>query len=183
MSTSQRGLDDDEDGAQSDLDVDDVIDLQAMDQAIDDDEDDDDEESGPRRRDQQAPSDIEWLALILDEGHRVKNANSNFWQMVRSIACEMVWVITATPILNHIRDIRAICHLIFLVSGLPVDRNLISGSNNATPRKGIREDMETGAMPALNKTLRWLRKIDVNKIPSQYKQRKIRLYKAKPTPF
>ncbi|OIW25504.1 hypothetical protein CONLIGDRAFT_717269 [Coniochaeta ligniaria NRRL 30616] len=56
----------------------------------------------------------EWAALVCDEAHYLRRVNNSFWNTVACIDCEVFWPITATPMIDSIRDIRGLATLIWL---------------------------------------------------------------------
>lgn len=55
---------------------------------------------------------FDWHRVILDEGHRAKNRNGIIWQKVDSLKRDTTWVVTATPVVNDLKDIRNLFALI-----------------------------------------------------------------------
>ena len=49
--------------------------------------------------------------LVLDEAHRIRNPSSECYKAVSAIKRKITWVITATPLVNTIKDIRALLSL------------------------------------------------------------------------
>ena len=57
---------------------------------------------------------IEWLRVVLDEGHFVKNANSQQSQAAASLSARARWILSGTPIQNSIRDLYGILAFLHL---------------------------------------------------------------------
>jgi len=63
--------------------------------------------------------DIEFNRVVLDEGHRIRNAKSKTYQCVSSISSDTRWVITGTPLMSRPRDVRTLACWIAGVPTLP----------------------------------------------------------------
>ena len=63
-------------------------------------------------------SDIfDWDRIVFDEAHRLINGGSKIHQSMRAIQAKRHWVITATPIVNEIGDVKSLLKII----GMPED--------------------------------------------------------------
>jgi SNF2 family DNA or RNA helicase len=58
-----------------------------------------------------------WSRIVLDEAHRVKNKAGQLYQSIAALEHRSLWAVTATPIINDLRDIRALLSLIGYESG------------------------------------------------------------------
>jgi len=71
-----------------------------------------------------------WDRLVLDEAHRIRNANSACFKAVEAIERKTLWAVTATPIVNDVKDMNNLFYLVgFEKKRLnnPVDRlNVVS---------------------------------------------------------
>jgi len=54
----------------------------------------------------------QWTRVVLDEAHRAANKNSINWQSVNTLKRKITWIVTATPIVNSIKDIRNLFGLV-----------------------------------------------------------------------
>jgi len=52
--------------------------------------------------------DIEWKRIIFDEAHHIRNRNIKLAKVVRELKSEITWLITGTPIQNHINDLYSL---------------------------------------------------------------------------
>ena len=59
---------------------------------------------------------MNWAYLILDEGHRIKNAECQLSQALRSYKIQHRLLLTGTPVHNKLLELWSLLH--FLVSGL-----------------------------------------------------------------
>lgn len=57
-------------------------------------------------------------ALVLDEGHKVRNFMSTYYQLASQIRCQAVFPVTATPMWNLVKDVRPLRQLIATASGI-----------------------------------------------------------------
>ncbi len=67
---------------------------------------------------------VEWSTLTLNEAHKLRQFTSIHYQLVSQIACEVIFLITATPMRNTIVVIRPLAHLVSQASsfdGLSTD--------------------------------------------------------------
>lgn len=53
-----------------------------------------------------------WSRVVLDEAHRVSNRNGRFWQAINRMTRETTWCVTATPVVNDLKDIRNLFALV-----------------------------------------------------------------------
>lgn len=51
---------------------------------------------------------VKWDYIVIDEGHKIKNINSNVSQNVRLIKCERKLLLTGTPIQNNLEELYAL---------------------------------------------------------------------------
>ena len=58
-----------------------------------------------------------WSRIVLDEAHRVKNKAGQLYQSIAALEHRSLWAVTATPIINDFRDIRALLSLVGYESG------------------------------------------------------------------
>ncbi len=49
---------------------------------------------------------IHWDRVVMDEAHRVINRSSTKWQAIRRMEKDTLWIVTATPIVNNLKDIQ-----------------------------------------------------------------------------
>lgn len=48
-----------------------------------------------------------WTAVIIDEGHRLKNERSQFSEKLRAVTCLSKVILTGTPLQNNLRELWA----------------------------------------------------------------------------
>ena len=68
---------------------------------------------------------LPWDRVVLDEAHRIRNANSECFNSVDKIERKTLWAVTATPIVNSVKDMNSLFYLVgFQKNRLnnPVDR-------------------------------------------------------------
>ena len=53
-----------------------------------------------------------WGRIVLDEAHRVKNRGGKLYRAIESLNREATWCVTATPVVNDLRDIRNLFSLL-----------------------------------------------------------------------
>ena len=53
-----------------------------------------------------------WDRIVLDEAHRIRNMRGKLWQSINAMPRKTMWCVTATPIVNELKDIRALFALI-----------------------------------------------------------------------
>ena len=53
-----------------------------------------------------------WSRVVLDEAHRVRNMRSKLWKDINALQRQVTWCVTATPIVNNLKDIRGLFALI-----------------------------------------------------------------------
>lgn len=53
-----------------------------------------------------------WDRIVLDEAHRVRNKNGKLWNGINSLSRKTTWCVTATPLVNTLKDVRALFMLI-----------------------------------------------------------------------
>ena len=53
-----------------------------------------------------------WDRVVLDEAHKVKNKNGIFWNKINKLNRKTLWCVTATPIINDLKDIRNLFGLV-----------------------------------------------------------------------
>ena len=69
-----------------------------------------------------------WHRIVLDEAHRVRNAKSSAYKAISNMECDTLWAVTATPIVNDIKDMNNLFKLVgFKASRLncPNDRLVV----------------------------------------------------------
>jgi len=57
---------------------------------------------------------IKWDRIILDEGHEIRNQKSKIHQTCMTLVAKYKWVVTGTPVFNHMRDFIALCRFLGL---------------------------------------------------------------------
>ncbi len=55
---------------------------------------------------------VEWLRLVLDESHTVRNANSKTFETLKVLKRVFTWCVSGTPIVNSVNDLYAYLCLI-----------------------------------------------------------------------
>lgn len=55
---------------------------------------------------------IEWDYVIIDEGHKIKNIESNLAKNVRTLKCDYRLLLTGTPIQNNIKELWALLNFL-----------------------------------------------------------------------
>lgn len=55
---------------------------------------------------------IRWNRVILDEGHEIRNQRSKIHQTCMALMGKYRWVVTGTPVFNHMRDFIALCRFL-----------------------------------------------------------------------
>lgn len=55
---------------------------------------------------------IIWDNIIIDEAHNIKNKKSVIYSYIYSLTYKFMWLVTATPIINNIKDIYNLFYLI-----------------------------------------------------------------------
>lgn len=58
-----------------------------------------------------------WNRIVFDEAHRLKNPRSKLYQHASELEAEVKWIVTATPIVNSLKDASTL----FMVLGMPED--------------------------------------------------------------
>jgi SNF2 family DNA or RNA helicase len=53
-----------------------------------------------------------WNRIVCDEAHRISNRGGTMWQAVSKMRRESIWLVTATPIVNDLKDIRNLFTLV-----------------------------------------------------------------------
>jgi len=53
-----------------------------------------------------------WERVVLDEAHRAKNRNGELWQHIFKLNRQTTWCVTATPIINDLKDVRNLFALV-----------------------------------------------------------------------
>lgn len=53
-----------------------------------------------------------WTAIIIDEGHRLKNEKSQLAEKLRTIPCLSKVILTGTPLQNNLRELWALLHFL-----------------------------------------------------------------------
>jgi len=53
-----------------------------------------------------------WDRVVLDEAHRVKNRNGDLWKKIDKLERKTLWCVTATPVINDLKDIRNLFMLV-----------------------------------------------------------------------
>ena len=69
-----------------------------------------------------------WSRIVLDEAHRVRNAKSEAYKLISNMERKSLWAVTATPIVNDIKDMNNLFKLVgFKTSRLncPNDRLVV----------------------------------------------------------
>ena len=55
---------------------------------------------------------VEWKRIIFDEAHHLRNRQTKVTKVVRELKSEITWLITGTPIQNHINDIYSLFEIL-----------------------------------------------------------------------
>ncbi|KAH7002188.1 SNF2 family N-terminal domain-containing protein [Ilyonectria destructans] len=63
-------------------------------------------------RDQHNLSRIQWEFIIIDEGHRMKNAESKLFQQLRQFTSATRLLITGTPLQNNLKELWSLLHFL-----------------------------------------------------------------------
>ncbi|KAJ3493586.1 hypothetical protein NLG97_g4638 [Lecanicillium saksenae] len=63
-------------------------------------------------RDQASLSRINWEFIIIDEGHRMKNAEAKLFQQLRQFTSATRLLITGTPLQNNLRELWSLLHFL-----------------------------------------------------------------------
>ncbi|KAM4058903.1 type III restriction enzyme, res subunit [Hirsutella rhossiliensis] len=63
-------------------------------------------------RDQHNLSRINWEFIIIDEGHRMKNAESKLFQQLRQFSSATRLLITGTPLQNNLKELWSLLHFL-----------------------------------------------------------------------
>ena len=53
-----------------------------------------------------------WDRTVLDEAHKAKNRNSILWKGIEKLERNTLWCVTATPVINDLKDIRNLFALV-----------------------------------------------------------------------
>lgn len=53
-----------------------------------------------------------WHRVVLDEAHRARNAKGALYGQIKDLPRKTMWCVTATPIVNEIKDVRALFMLL-----------------------------------------------------------------------
>ena len=53
-----------------------------------------------------------WGRIVMDEAHRLKNRGSKLYSIIDSLSRNSTWCVTATPVVNDLRDIRNLFGLV-----------------------------------------------------------------------
>lgn len=53
-----------------------------------------------------------WDRLVLDEAHKAKNRGGTLWKKLNALPKKITWCVTATPIVNDLKDLRNLFGLI-----------------------------------------------------------------------
>ncbi|QUC16761.1 uncharacterized protein UV8b_01002 [Ustilaginoidea virens] len=63
-------------------------------------------------RDQHNLSRIQWEFIIIDEGHRMKNADAKLFQQLRQFSSATRLLITGTPLQNNLKELWSLLHFL-----------------------------------------------------------------------
>ncbi|KAF4974694.1 hypothetical protein FZEAL_8431 [Fusarium zealandicum] len=63
-------------------------------------------------RDQHNLSKIQWEFIIIDEGHRMKNAEAKLFQQLRQFSSATRLLITGTPLQNNLKELWSLLHFL-----------------------------------------------------------------------
>lgn len=63
-------------------------------------------------RDQQNLSRVNWEFIIIDEGHRMKNAEAKLFQQLRQFSSATRLLITGTPLQNNLKELWSLLHFL-----------------------------------------------------------------------
>ena len=55
---------------------------------------------------------IQWRAVIVDEGHRLKNHQSKLFKMLHSFSSEHRVLLTGTPVQNDVAELWTLLHFV-----------------------------------------------------------------------
>ncbi len=55
---------------------------------------------------------IHWDRVVMDEAHRVINRSSTKWHAIKKMDKDTLWIVTATPIVNNLKDIQSLLMLL-----------------------------------------------------------------------
>jgi SNF2 family DNA or RNA helicase len=53
-----------------------------------------------------------WDRVVLDEAHKAKNRTGNLWKKIHALPKKSMWCVTATPIVNDLKDLRNLFGLV-----------------------------------------------------------------------
>ena len=53
-----------------------------------------------------------WSRIVLDEAHRAKNPASMLYQSIARLTRRTLWAVTATPVINDLKDMKALFKLV-----------------------------------------------------------------------
>jgi SWI/SNF-related matrix-associated actin-dependent regulator of chromatin subfamily A3 len=57
---------------------------------------------------------VKWLRIVLDEGHFVKNSNTQQSRAVAALAARSRWIVSGTPIQNSMKDLFGLVSFLHL---------------------------------------------------------------------
>lgn len=81
-----------------------------------------------------------WGRVVMDEAHRVKNRNGKLYLCIDSLKREATWCVTATPVVNDLRDIRNLFGLVgFDMHKLVNYGNLLEAVQDALLHRSMEE--------------------------------------------
>ena len=61
---------------------------------------------------------VDWRRVVLDEGHSIRNPNSQTAQAAQKLRAKSRWVLTGTPIINSVKDFLSLLQFLKLEGGL-----------------------------------------------------------------
>lgn len=84
---------------------------------------------------------VEWLRIVLDEGHAIRNPNAQQTKAICALKAERKWILTGTPIQNSMKDLWSLVNFLQISPftdkqwwNRAIERPLNEGNDNALKR-------------------------------------------------
>ena len=84
---------------------------------------------------------VAWKRIIFDEAHHLRNKKTQCFRSAMTLKSEVKWLISGTPIQNHINDLYALFHILGISNKIYTDNDKLREIMNAVVLKRTKTEV------------------------------------------